>query len=111
MRFTLGTASSPPLLVDARKTLSDLVKKTSFTLIELGRLLENFVDASDATGRLDRPTFHTVLMKHAPGLTEDGIINRVHEVLDTDADGFINYKELCLGTAKATLWVTACQAT
>jgi len=49
------------------------------------------------TGRLDRPTFHTVLMKHAPGLTEDGIIDRVHEVVDMDKDGFINFQELCFG--------------
>ena len=56
------------------------------------------------TGRLDRATFHTVLMKHCPGLTEDGFIHRVHEVVDTDNDGYINFQELCLGTLHLCLW-------
>ena len=41
--------------------------------------------------------FHTVLMKHCPGLTEDGFIDRVHEVVDCDGDGYINFQELCIG--------------
>ena len=60
--------------------------------------------ARQVTGRLDRATFHTVLMKHCPGLTEDGFIHRVHEVVDTDNDGYINFQELCLGTLHLCLW-------
>lgn len=83
-----------------RRVLNELVSTTEFDLHELSKVLQNFTDASDATGHLSRETFSMVLARHFPGLSENQLLDKVHTVVDRDGDGRISYRDFVFGLSK-----------